>query len=355
MTLASAAAAAAAPAPDRILDYPIKTPPVPGEAIAVAPGIRWLRMALPFALDHINLWLLEDGDAWTIVDCGIGNEPTRAHWQQVFDRYLGGKPVRRVICTHCHPDHAGNADWLTRRWQAEFWMAQGEYMAAHAYRDERSGFDPEAIIEMYRQNGLAGERLAKMRERRGGYSKGVPEFPHRYHRLMEGMPISIGGRSWRMIMGYGHSPEHTALYCDELQVLISGDMVLPRISTNVSVAVIDPEGNPLKLFLDSLARYLELPAGTLTLPSHGLPFRGLHQRIGQLREHHALRLAELHAVCDTPRAAVDVLSTLFRRELDVHQLSFAMGEAMAHLHFLQYDGQLARQAGTDDVIRFMRA
>ncbi len=349
MTLASAVAAPS------VLDYPIRTPPAAGEAMVVAPGILWLRMPLPFALDHINLWLLEDGDGWTIIDCGLGNELTRGHWQQVFDRYLAGKPVRRIICTHCHPDHAGNADWLTRRFRAGFWMAQGEYMTAHALSDEQAGFDFEAINEMFRRNGLSGEQLAKMRERRGGYRKGVPEFPRSYHRLLEGMTITIGGRAWRIIMGYGHSPEHAALYCDELQLLVSGDMVLPRISTNVSVAVTDPQGNPLKLFLDSLERYLELPAATLILPSHGLPFRGLHRRIGQLQEHHRLRLGELLAVCDAPRAAVDVLSTLFRRDLDAHQLSFAMGEAMAHLHFLQYHGDLARQVGTDGIIRFMRA
>ena len=351
MTLANAAAAVTA----SVLDYPIMTPAAAGEAIVVAPGIRWVRMPLPFALDHINLWLLEDGDGWTIVDCGLGNETTRALWQQVFDRYLEGRPVRRVICTHCHPDHAGNADWLTRRFDAQFWMAQGEYMAAHAFRDEQAGFDIDAIIGLFRRNGLSGEHLAKMQERRGGYRIGVPEFPRSFHRLLEGMRVQIGDRSWRVIMGYGHSPEHAALYCDETQTLISGDMVLPRISTNVSVAVIDPEGNPLKLFLDSLERYLDLPAATLTLPSHGLPFYGLHHRIGQLQEHHHLRLGELVEVCDTPRAAVDVLSTLFRRELDAHQLSFAMGEAMAHLHFMQYDGRLARQIGADDIIRFVQA
>jgi glyoxylase-like metal-dependent hydrolase (beta-lactamase superfamily II) len=156
-------------------------------------------------------------------------------------------------------------------------------------------------------------------------------------------------------MGYGHAPEHAALYCEELGVLISGDMVLPKISTNVSVWANEPEGNPLALFLDSLSRYAELPAATLTLPSHGLPFRGMRERIAQLHEHHRLRLEELHEVCDTPKAAADVLTTLFRRNLDTHQLFFAMGEAMAHLHFLHYEGRLERSVGADGVVRYARS
>ena len=338
--------------PESVLEYPRAEPPAGGETAEIAPGVHWLRMPLPFALDHINLWLLEDGEDWTIVDCGIGDDATRALWDRIFAGRIAGRSVRRVIVTHHHPDHAGLASWLVERAGAEFWMPQAEYLAAHAMREGWAGYGFDNVVSMFARNGLAGEQLALLQQRSANYRSRVPGFPISYRRLMEGQAHRIGGRGWRVIMGYGHAPEHAALYCEELGVLISGDMVLPRISTNVSVWANEPEGNPLALFLDSISRYARLPAKTLTLPSHGLPFRGLRERVAQLAEHHRLRLAELHEVCETPKAAAEVLATLFRRSLDTHQMFFAMGEAMANLHLLYYEGRLDRSVGGDGVLRY---
>ena len=340
--------------PESILEYPRSGPPAGGETLEIAPGVHWLRMPLPFALDHINLWLLEDGAGWTVVDCGIGDDATRSLWDRIFGGSIAGRPVTRLIVTHHHPDHAGLASWLVERTGAEFWMAQAEYLAAHAMRDGSAGFGFDNVIAMFTRNGVAGERLELLQQRRSNYRIRVPAFPSSYRRLTEGQVHRIGGRHWRVIMGYGHAPEHAALYCEESGVLISGDMVLPKISTNVSVWANEPEGNPLALFLESIGRCAEMPAKTLILPSHGLPFRGLRERIAQLQEHHRLRLAELQEECQTPKAAADVLGTLFRRNLDAHQLFFAMGEAMAHLHFLYYDGRLARSVAADGVVRYTR-
>jgi len=338
--------------PESVLEYPHAAPPAPGETLQVAPGVHWLRMPLPFALDHINLWLLEDDEGWTFIDCGIGDDATRALWERIFAGRIAGRAIRRLVVTHHHPDHAGLASWLTERTGAEFWMPQAEYFAAHAMREGSAGFGFDNAVAMFVRNGLSGEKLELMKQRRTNYRSRVPGLPSGYRRLMDGQAHRIGGRDWKVVMGYGHAPEHAALYCEELGVLISGDMVLPRISTNVSVWANEPEGNPLALFLDSISRYAGLPATTLTLPSHGLPFRGLRERIAQLREHHRLRLAELHEACDTPKAAAGVLDTLFRRKLDTHQLFFAMGEAIAHLHLLHFDGRLKRSVGADGVVRY---
>ena len=342
--------------PESILEYPRAAPPAGGETLEIAPGVHWARMPLPFALDHINLWLLEDevaGEpAWTLVDCGIGDDATRSLWEGILAGRVAGRPVTRLVVTHHHPDHAGLASWLIERTSAEMWMSQAEYFAAHAMRDGSAGFAFDRVVAMFARNGLAGERLELMKQRRSNYRNRVPAFPSDYRRLMEGNTLRIGRRTWKIIMGYGHAPEHAALYCEEAGVLISGDMVLPRISTNVSVWANEPEGNPLALFLDSLTRYAALPADTLTLPSHGLPFRGLRERIAQLKEHHRQRLDELHEACETPRSAADVLDTLFRRKLDTHQLFFAMGEAMAHLHLLEREGRLTRSVGGDGVVRY---
>ena len=350
--------------PQQILQFPYTAAPAAGTSLEVAPGLRWLRMPLPFALDHINLWLLEDADGWTIVDCGIATEVTKGLWEQIFAAQPGGARqeagarafnATRVLVTHCHLDHVGLAHWLCQRFGATLWMSQAEYLSAHAIRDGGAGYTPDNLLAMYRRNGLSGAGLAKMALRGNRYRLAVPDFPHSYHRLMDGDEIGIGRRMWRVIMGYGHSPEHAALYCSELGVLISGDMVLPKISTNVSVWSVDPDGNPLQQFLDSLKRYAGLPADTLVLPSHGLPFRGLRERVEQLQEHHRQHFEVLHEASARPLSAFDAIPTLFQRELDTHQLFFAMGEAMAHLHSLHYRGALARETGADGVIRYVRS
>jgi glyoxylase-like metal-dependent hydrolase (beta-lactamase superfamily II) len=339
---------------ESLLQYPQPGLPAAGTADEVAPGVHWVRMPLPFALDHINLWLLEDGGDWVVVDTGLGNEATRELWQKVLSERVGTRHVSRVVVTHYHPDHAGNAGWMTQKFSTPLWMSQAEFLTAHAARDGAAGFAREDVAAMYARNGLDRAIASKMLDGGNHYRRAVPEFPSSYHRLSEGDLLPIGGRQWRVIMGYGHAPEHAALYCEALEVLISGDMVLPRISTNVSVPSSQPQANPLKLFLDSIARYATLPADTLVLPSHGQPFRGLRERAAQLQEHHRLRLAELVEACAEPKSAAEVLSTLFRRSLDGHQIFFAMGEAMAHLHFLYEQGLLSR-AESGGVVRYVRA
>ncbi|SHH47441.1 MBL fold metallo-hydrolase [Massilia sp. CF038] len=340
------------------LDYPLgETLPAPGTVHPLAPGLGWLRMPLPFALDHINLWLLEDQvdgrTGWSAVDCGVATDTTRSAWEQIFAGAMAGQPLVRVIATHCHPDHVGLSDWLCSRFQAPFWATTGEYGFARMMAAALPGVDGTAAIPHFERHGLVDPALReKMGERRSYYPTLVPAVPQAYARMQDGELVQIGARRWRVITGFGHSPEHASLYCADLNVLISGDMVLPRISTNVSVFAVEPEGNPLQLYLDSLAKFSDLPADTLVLPSHGKPFRGLHTRVAQLRAHHTARLAEVMQAAAQPVSAVDIVPIMFRRPLDTHQLSFALGEALAHLHKLWYDGILRRVTGEDGIIRF---
>ena len=337
------------------LQYPWPETPVPGATIEVAPGVHWLSMPLPFQLDHINLWLLEDEGGWTVVDTGIGDEKTRSLWERIFSSFKG---VKRVILTHYHPDHAGNAAWICKRFGVEMWTTQGEYLTAHAVRSSSAGYTSDAVLEVFRKNGLPDERTAGMAAIRGNnrYSALVPEFPFSYRRIIEGDSVRIGGRDWKAIIGHGHAPEHLSLFSRELNAVIAGDMLLSTISTNVSVWSIDPEGDPLRLFLESIARYRDLPEDVLVLPSHGKPFRGAHARVEQLESHHEARLGELQqALKEKPKSAGDLLGVLFRRPLDAHQTFFAMGEAIAHLHYLYYAGQARRAIGSDGVMRYATA
>lgn len=355
------------------LDVPV---PAPGQPSELTLGVRWLRMPLPFALDHINLWLvrdeLEGQQGWTAIDTGVCSRESKDVWESVVSSHLEGLPLLRLLCTHMHPDHVGLAAWLCDgladppepgRWRIPLWMTQGEYTAARMFASP--GLSAEADEQMsarglgplahYERHGLVtAEAQDKAMARRSHFSRMVPRVPLQYRRLYPDETFQMGGQEWRVIVGYGHSPEHAALYCEESRLLISGDMVLPRISTNVSVWFQEPEADPVSRFLSSLDRFRHLPDDTLVLPSHGVPFRGLHARIEQLHLHHQKQLEACLGALDEPRTAYELLPVLFPRELDSHQLHFAMGEAIAHLQCLEQRGAVQRRM-RGDVVEFVRS
>ncbi len=338
-----------------ILDHPFGAPPAPGEAITVAPGILWLRMPLPFALDHINLWLLEGDAGTTLVDCGYGNDATRALWTQHFGSTLQERALVRIVATHCHPDHVGNAAWLSARFGVPVTMTYAEFLAAHAIHEQHSGHGVGDTIALFRRHGMAEEHLAALAARGNAYRRGVPDLPASFDRLVDGDVLGAGGTEWRILEGHGHSPEHASLFSAGRGVLISGDMLLPKISTNVAVWASEPDGDPLARFLASLAAFEALPADTLVLPSHGLPFRGIALRVAQLRAHHQARLDELAAAVGAsadPLTASDLVPVLFRRALDLQQRFFAMGEAIAHLNHLWHARRVLRRVAPDGTLRY---
>ena len=301
----------------------------------------------------------DDREGWTVIDAGISIGSIHEAWHALWAGPLAGKPLTRMLVTHMHPDHVGNAQWLIRhfseaRLPARLWMSAADFLAATLACKETSGYGGERAADYFASHGLADpEGLAKIRQRGGYFASMVPEVPAAYHRLRDGMVLDIGGHAWHCIAGHGHSPEHIALYSEAQGVLISGDMLLPKISTNVSVTDVEPEADALGLFLDSLGRFEPLPADTLVLPSHGHPFVGLHARIAELRQHHEARLDDIRQVCTRqPATAAELLPVLFKRALDLHQTTFAMGEAVAHLNHLWRRGELTRQQDAQGVWRF---
>ena len=344
---------------EKELNYPLgDVLPEKGQKLQVAPGVYWLRMSLPFALNHINLWLLRDRyegvDGWCIVDCCLDSPESRSHWEQVFANELEGLPVVRVLATHMHPDHLGLAHWLCDRWQVPLFISATDYHTARtlvATPDERHSEQAKAF---FRSHGLVEAVVFEsLTDRHLQFGHMVPTLPKQFVRLMDTQVLRIGDNDWHCISGYGHTPEHIALHSPALNVLISGDMVLPRISSNISVYDTEPLADPLQLFLSSLTKYAHIPADCLTLPSHGKPFTGLHQRIAQLIDHHHKRLDELRqAMTSNGLSALDAMGILFTRELDAHQTTFAIGEALAHLHYLWYSGEAERLRDVQQVYRF---
>ncbi len=338
------------------VDYRFDEIPEPGTTLKVAEGVYWLRMPLPFKLNHINLWLLEDGDGWTIVDTGFSNDTTREIWETIFTDVMGTRPINRIIVTHFHPDHIGLAGWLTRRFDIPMFTTVGEFAMGMALSlDKGQGERAKVFTDFYGKAGFSPELMEMVEKRGNPYPNRVSPLPQSYRRISEGDSIDINGHGWRVIIGTGHAVEHACLYCEDLKLLISGDQILPRISPNVSVWPQEPEGNPLQLFLNSLSHFEKLPHDTLVLPSHDTPFTGLLPRLEQLAHHHDDRLEETFRVCATPSTTAEVLKKLFTRELDDHQLFFALGESLAHLHYLLGEGRLKRETNENGAYVFSQA
>jgi len=340
----------------RRVEHPFAEPPPPGATTTVAPGIQWLRMPLPFALDHVNLWLIEDGSGHALVDTGFGDHATRKLWDAHASTTLRERPITSIVVTHFHPDHLGNAAWLAKRHGASIAMTEAEYATSRAVHAQTAGHALADVAAFFRAHGVDEAHVREIEQRGNRYRAAVPELPTHYRRLAPNATLTLGADAWRLIAGHGHSPEHAALHCAARSVLISGDMLLPRISTNVSVHAHAPTADSLGRFLDSLTAFAALPDDTLVLPSHGLPFRGIAERIAQLRSHHEARLGEILAATTSEGvSAAQIVPVLFRRELDVQQRFFAIGEAIAHLNHLVAKGRLARTVDATGRIRFVPA
>ena len=337
-----------------MVEYLFEGVPEPGALCEVAPGVQWLRMPLPMDLDHINLYLLEDTDGWWIVDTGIALGPTQSLWEQVFEQHLGDKPVKAVLSTHYHPDHTGMAGWLCERWRAPFFMTEGEYFTGLAYSRTTREHYSWTVEQSMRRVGFAPEYIASEKDNYGGFGSIIKPMPTTFRRLRDGSTLSIGGHDWQVLVGRGHSPEHACLYSSSRGILISGDQVIPRITSNISVSSSEPEGNPLRDWFQSLERFLDvLPADTRVLPAHNAPFTGLHDRLRYLIDHHEDHLLALEEACvGHARSVIELVPVLFDRKLEGPNLSLAVGECLAHVNYLYHRGQVERSEDGQGCYRY---
>lgn len=339
----------AGPRVERGLTYPLGSPPAPGEVVEAAPGVLWLRLPLPMSLDHINVYALADGDGWTLIDAGLNTKVSIAGWEAAFAGPLGGKPVKRVICTHMHPDHVGLAGWLCERFDVPLLMSRLEYVTARMLVAD-TGPAPRAGEVFFRAAGWNDEQIDVWRREFGRFGRGVYPLPQSYLRLSEGDDVEIGGDIWSIVVGNGHSPEHVCLWRRSDGVFLAGDQILPRISSNVSVWPTEPMQDPLGDWLTSLEKLRALlPADTFVLPSHGEPFTGIHTRIEALQRGHETGLRRLERTLRDPRRAIDVFSSLFSRPIGPEVFGMATGESVAHLNYLERQGRARRERDANGV------
>ena len=327
------------------LTYPLgRRAPETGETIALADGVAWARLPVPGALKHINIWLLEDEGGVAIVDTGLDIAPCREAWEALLAGPLAGRPVTRVIATHFHPDHIGLAGWLCGRFQVPLWMTRDEWLFARMLTADVRDAPPAEALACWRAAGWDEARIADEAAKGWGrFASVVSPVPVSFIRMRDGDTLRVGARDWQVVVGDGHCPEHACLVDLEGGLMIAGDQVLPRITSNVSLSVSEPEGDPLGDWLASIDKLKGLPDSLLVLPSHGEPFTGLHARLDALAHGHRDRLDALHAKLAEPRRAVDCFGTLFARKIEDNMLGLATGEAMAHLRRLEVEGRAVRE------------
>jgi glyoxylase-like metal-dependent hydrolase (beta-lactamase superfamily II) len=333
----------------RPIAFPHPEPPLPGQVVELAPGILWARFALPFRLNHVNIYLIRDQAGWMAVDTGIADDTSREAWDALLAGPLGGAGLTGLVVTHYHPDHVGLAGWLTERFGIPLHMPRTEFLYSNAITHRAIRPNPG----FYEGHGLSAEAVDRVTGKGQGYLRMTTGLPSHYQRIQHGGTLTIGGRRFDILTGGGHANEQAMLYCAEDRIFLSADQVLTRISPNISTEASEPEANPLGEFLASLAHLQEaIPEDVLVLPGHHVPFTGLHVRCAELAAHHAGRCALIAAACrETPRSAAELVPVVFERALDPQQMSFAFHEVVAHVNYMLARGELVQVRDGDGILR----
>lgn len=340
-----------------LIGQPYAEPPEEGTAIEVAEGVLWIRLPLPLKLDHVNVFALADDDGWTIVDTGFASKRGRAIWQALLAGPLAGRPVRRVLVTHHHPDHVGLAGWFMAEHGAELLMPRTGWLLARMLILDREEAHVPQTLAFWRAAGMDAETYARRSaERPYNFSDVCAPLPIGYTRIVEGQVLRLAGRDWDVRMGDGHAPEHATLWSRDDPLVLGGDQLLPGISANLGVFATEPAADPVAEWMASCARLSAFARDDqLILPGHKLPFTGLPLRLRQMIENHEGALARLSAHLDVPRVAAECFAPLFSRSIGEAEYGLALAETVAHLNHLLHIGAATRTARADGAWLWQRA
>ncbi len=339
---------------EQTLTLPFPHPPAFGEATEVAPGVLWVRLKLPFQLNHINIYLIEDHGGWLVLDTGLDTDDCRNGWDALLGGPLKGQTLGSMLVTHFHPDHVGLAGWLHERFGLPLRMPRTEYLFSVTARMGTGDMTGEHHRAFYLRHGLSRENTDAVLGRGHHYLRLTTGVPPSYSRIKAGDTVPVGGRDFQVLTGGGHALEQAMLYRPNDRLFFAADQVIARISPNVGVHPVEPDENPLGQYLDSLRQLRATVAGdVLVLPGHGLPFYGLHTRIDELLAHHEQRCgAIVTAASDRPLSVAELVPCLFERALDAHQTGFAFGEVLAHVNYMLADGALRLDSDAGGVHRY---
>lgn len=336
------------------LIFPHTQPPEPGKLTTIAPGVQWLRLPLPYRLNHVNVYLIENNDGWTVLDTGLGTDACRQAWDAILHGPMSGQRLTSMIVTHYHPDHVGLAGWLADRFDLPLSMPRPEYLYSLALQYAPGDLGADVHRPFYRRHGLAPQVTEAVLSRGHEYLRRTTGVPTTYHRIKHGDELHIGARAFQVITGGGHALEQAMLYRPREKLFFAADQVIARISPNVSVHAMEPDLDALGIYLGSLSELRKSVAhDVLVLPGHGLPFYGLHDRIDDLMHHHEQRCGAIADACRSrPLSVADIVPHVFQRELDEHQTGFAFGEVLAHVNHMLGRNQLVLDTGADGIDRY---
>ncbi|MCW9032757.1 MAG: MBL fold metallo-hydrolase [Rhodospirillales bacterium] len=326
-------------------DYPNR-----GQAQEITTGVLWIALPLPYPPGFVNVWLIDEGDSWTLVDTGMDTSMVRETWELVFKNVLKGRPISRLICTHSHEDHMGLAGWIQERYPAALWTTQAEWLFGRAVNGQGWGIDASAFFLSAGMGKNLSKQFNGINHPYG--DKSVP-VPAQYTRIKENESLVIGGKNWKAIIGLGHSQEHLCLYCEELNLLISGDILLPEIFPVLCIFPNEPDEDSIEDYLDALPKFEKLPKDTLVLPAHGLPFKGLHQRITSTYKYHEEKLGNLLSACETPISARQLILKLHPNRTHPKSQLMILSETIARLNHLRKKGAVKRHM-TDNIWLYQR-
>ena len=340
--------------PPSKLTFPIPVPPAPGTVTDVAPGIRWLRLPLPYRLDHVNIYLIENEGGWTALDSGLGTDECKIAWLAALAGPLKGQNLKSLIVSHFHPDHVGLAGWLCEKYSIDLTMPRPEYLHSLLLQFAPADYGEDVFRPFYKRHGLSAEATEIVLSRGHEYLKRTTGVPASYHRIKHGDMLTVGAREFQVLTGGGHALEQAMLYRPQEKLFLAADQVIARISPNVSVHPIEPTLDALGIYLSSLkAIKASVEPDVLVLPGHGLPFHGLHDRVDELIDHHAARCNDITGGCkDAPLSVAELVPVLFTRPLDAHQTGFAFGEVLAHVNHMLGRGELRLETDAGGVDRY---
>ena len=337
------------------LYYPFSKRPPDGDTLEVASSIYWLRMPLPIALNHINLWLLEGNEGWTIVDTGMVTDESKTIWSKLFENSFKAKPLEKLVVTHMHLDHSGLAGWLSNQWKVEPYFTEKEFLETVKISNGMDHEQREISLDYYKKCGYDKESLQHFIERIEYRKSLVSKLNKSFKHIKDQEMLNLSDGEWKIIVAKGHSPEHACLYSEKKNIFICGDILLPRITPNVSVNPANPDSNPLRDWLESLEKIKQsIPHDVLVLPSHGYPYQGAHRRIEAIVNNHHEKLERIYQYIDEPKSVTELFPVLFDSKINQHTLVLAVGETMSHLNYLVAENRLKKSIDEKGLYLFSR-
>lgn len=312
----------------------------------IHPSIYRVSLSIPVPLKAINIYLFKGATGWSIVDCGFHDKESEIVWNQVFrDLHIDYDEVSQIIVTHYHPDHYGGAGWLQELTGAKVFLLDKEKkFLDRAWHDKTF---PSYLHQAFLNYGMPENIALDVKEEHISRYQSVSPHPQEITLLSAGDEIELGDYCFQTIWSPGHTEGLMTLWSESESIFIANDLVLPKITPNISFYGIT-ENNPLSDFFDSLRKIRDLPA-KMVLPGHRQIITNLGERVDEIIHHHDERLDNIKNILKYKQesnnnsvSGWEISSELFGALKEPVQHRFAFAETLAHLEYLRHANELKK-------------